>query len=154
MKELGTIESNNTEANLERKRQNILGVIFLIFSISAILNLPKLLTLSVRDTGYFVDLFNGLLGIVTLVIVIQVLKRKPMLNWLMYLVVVGVIGSIIFWAIESKWIMVVAEILLGIYVVYYVKAPISENYHRIANYMLLPLAILVAVAGSIMHSLI
>jgi hypothetical protein len=134
---------------LENRRKTVLSVVFGIFSVFALLNIPKLISVTDRDAFYYGDLFNLAVSVVMLYIIYQLYKNRPFLKWFMYLVIVGAVGSSVFWSMEKGWLMVAAELALAFYVIYYITTPLTKKVQKIANFVLLPLSVLLAIAGGL-----
>lgn len=132
-------DSSEDMENLARKRNWILGFVLCVETIGSagawLLN--NYATLSLINIGVIFDL---ILHLVFVYIIFGLFRgKKNSLNILFYAAIAYSAGWILISVLRGHWFGPLLSLVLGVYFVYAIKAPVNRKNHRLAHLVILPI---------------
>jgi hypothetical protein len=86
-------------------------------------------------------IFDLLVNLVFVFCVFAFLTNKNILRFFLLTIIVYTIGGIVMAFLRDDWVLAVTQIAFGSYFIYAISTPLTLKNHRIANFIILPLAL-------------
>jgi hypothetical protein len=139
-------------AVLKIKRNKIIASVFLLEFIGS---LPTWITNNYL-VGFTYEnihiIFDVLVNICILYFIYSLYKNKPVLKKLLYFIILSTLGYVGIEIWGHKWWEILSNIVLAVYIIYYIKTKINRINYRIANFIILPLSILIILTAGFFSS--
>jgi hypothetical protein len=147
---LAPITPNSSE-DIERLRRHR-NWIFGFFLISQFIGSAASWILNKYDAGFtlinIAVIFDVFINVIFLYFIIQLfLGKRDILNIFLYIIVIHILGLGIISILRGHWYGAFLGLVAGGYFVYAIKAPLNRKNYRIANFLLLPILIILSSAA-------